>query len=787
MPDNSTDEEHAVNSAAGDALAALSFTTQGTHYFSASDGGESLGELASFEETCLVDPKSISIHLHNRLDKGGRDHFSDDECDSSSEFDCFVAPTIPRATVTAENLRHLTTKAVPAPSIDGTVDSTPPMRNSRKEYRLQGVHINSVLADFLGVSFLPFDDRLTRPKKVSKRGQLKGLKSGGLTPTMDSSRLSKENTAITAPAPCPTPAGYVVASKHTPGHPIECDEMTFESCVEHHDDLGLVLSAQKMHPVSPASFITKSIENEVGYSLRPSRKKRKNKKVGRALKSLRKKISQKHRQTDNGSSSGARELSVDRSSTITNASGTLVKEIRLLDTEATVSDCMALISSNEEKIAEMRSELDGITEDSKSALKEVECISRRVQDIVKNVADLEERLSASRQELELEKIKLTKKAREVRDLDHKLVGAFNSIERSSDPRSRDVEHLPRPQSRLPITDGQHRNPDGRGENKESSETRADSITKRSDDELSAEHSGLLQGAKLADVERVERKEPTKSIHRASSFIRTHDLQFDLPGAESGTNATPDLHDISNSEHTDTIFDQLAKVGYDCATDEGPRWTALKETGRILANRDTSSWNHAEGNEILVWHGFFDHGGYGSDLPAVKARGNINTSARNLLDLLLDSTRVKEYNKMSQGRTDEFYFQKGIDSGPAKGEAKIIRSLNKPPMIKPIEMLSLLHAKKLDTDTEVQGYLVVSRSVWETCDVPPSKPTTTSSGGVTRSEMLLGVNLIRSVDASSCEFTTVTHVSSSNVPMMIAKKVGLTAASNFIRDIQAIYA
>ena len=66
--------------------------------------------------------------------------------------------------------------------------------------------------------------------------------------------------------------------------------------------------------------------------------------------------------------------------------------------------------------------------------------------------------------------------------------------------------------------------------------------------------------------------------------------------------------------------------------------------------------------VLVWTGKFkEEDGYGSELPVVKTLSIIPMSPRKMAELLMDSDRVKTYNKMSLGRNDEVTFQNGIDT------------------------------------------------------------------------------------------------------------------------------
>ena len=183
------------------------------------------------------------------------------------------------------------------------------------------------------------------------------------------------------------------------------------------------------------------------------------------------------------------------------------------------------------------------------------------------------------------------------------------------------------------------------------------------------------------------------------------------------------------------------------------------------------------SEILVWTGSFDHGLYGSEIPAIRAAGVVETSSKKLMDLLVDSTRVKEYNKMSLGRQDLVTFGGNLEEeGPfGKSITKVMRSESKPPMMANIALTTILHAKQL---SDGSGHLIVSRTVHR-----PGKE------GAATTEVVMGVNLIVDFDTDDgserCIMINVNHMRSPGVPMYIAKKVAVTSAQKFINDIRAL--
>jgi hypothetical protein len=242
--------------------------------------------------------------------------------------------------------------------------------------------------------------------------------------------------------------------------------------------------------------------------------------------------------------------------------------------------------------------------------------------------------------------------------------------------------------------------------------------------------------------------------------------------------------------------RLANFGWETCLDQ-PMWIPHNKTGKVLKKPTTPAWvkntflksgkirlhdarpTTPEEQDVFVWTGNFKHGLYGSELPAVRSCGIVNMSAKALMELLVDSSRVKEYNKLCLGRQDLVTFQDNMDSeGPfGRSITKVVKSESKPPMFpKSLMFVSVFHAKELEDGS---GYLIVTRAV----HTPEERGDKKDS----KSEIIMGVNLIRKVEGaeeSRCLMTNVNHVRSPMVPMMIAKRVGLTAAVGFINGIRS---
>ena len=289
------------------------------------------------------------------------------------------------------------------------------------------------------------------------------------------------------------------------------------------------------------------------------------------------------------------------------------------------------------------------------------------------------------------------------------------------------------------------------------------------------------------------------FRRQQSYIRSHDL---VPFRDKNMLVIPLSEEGAG---VGAVATALFEIGLESSMDDSERWVPERTTDKILRQRaqHLENWQNigpmgnwpkaAYGDEVLVWTAQCPHDGYGSEYPMVRARGLIPTSAYNLIELLLDSERVKEYNKMSLGRENEHFFAKGVHN-PNKcpktnihGEAKIVRSRSQPPVVrKPVELRLFLHARRLHSENEGATYLAISRSVWENDDATVDAKEATE---VTRCEMLMSVNLIRDVSYPGekwCEITSLTHGVSPGIPIFIAKKAALVAAEKYIKDIRAVF-
>jgi len=339
----------------------------------------------------------------------------------------------------------------------------------------------------------------------------------------------------------------------------------------------------------------------------------------------------------------------------------------------------------------------------------------------------------------------------------------------------------------------------------------------------------------------EKKHQKSVLDETTAFIRAHDLELTdadiakcIEEAENGDDEQrTDVTSINkkellsvNSCGSGAIMNALVTVGLHEATDESSRWIAISATDRILKKRAKllkkglpldgdgdgpiimGPWtNAAIGKEVFVWYSKCTRPGHGSEYPVVRSRGLIPASAADVVELIRDSDRVTDYNKMALGREDQAMLTLQVEGGGGSdlhcsetkcpelgvpGEAKIMSSKSQPPLVrKPLEFKTLFYARRVNdgeegVETDGVAYITVGRSVWES----PDGTAEGSDGSTIRCELMLSVNLVREIKTENgemwCELTSITHGVSPGVPIFVGKQLGLVAAENYIKDIRTLF-
>ncbi len=233
--------------------------------------------------------------------------------------------------------------------------------------------------------------------------------------------------------------------------------------------------------------------------------------------------------------------------------------------------------------------------------------------------------------------------------------------------------------------------------------------------------------------------------------------------------------------------------------------ADSKTKKLLEMNDQDALRKAlEDDDVLVWIGKFKEEGHGSHLPLIKTTSILPLSPKGMAELLMDSSKVPLYNKMSRGRSDEVVFQEGVDTVTDSGNfildgcAKIVRNVSKPPLSKKLmDFVTVMYARRIHAEDNIgtgimgasnDGYAVISRAVNGGKWGPKTGGDSSGDEEIIRSEILMGMNLIRSIPGcpDKAEVTAVTHCNSPSVPTMLAGSVGVKGAIDFVKDIRALY-
>mmetsp|Transcript_5459 Transcript_5459/g.10397 ORF Transcript_5459/g.10397 Transcript_5459/m.10397 type:complete len:264 (+) Transcript_5459:1299-2090(+) len=242
-------------------------------------------------------------------------------------------------------------------------------------------------------------------------------------------------------------------------------------------------------------------------------------------------------------------------------------------------------------------------------------------------------------------------------------------------------------------------------------------------------------------------------------------------------------------------DKPTNVQYNSMVSPPIQWKEEGITTKILRKmRAKMNWDKTLEileKEVLVWSGCMtmimkkdNHkSSYGHGIPIFKARGIISQmSTQQLLQLFIDSTKVKLYNKHSNGRKDVFniHCRNGLVT-------KVVESQTKVPFSnKIISMTTMLHARKI-TDSE-NDFILVSRSV-ERANFCHAKEDGTNEESLpgSRNEIHWGINVIRQVPGykDKVDLTTITQANSGVIPGFLVHKLGVKCVIEFINNVRVV--
>ena len=329
------------------------------------------------------------------------------------------------------------------------------------------------------------------------------------------------------------------------------------------------------------------------------------------------------------------------------------------------------------------------------------------------------------------------------------------------------------------------------------------------------------------------------------YIRMQDLDTEcLPHDVSISSSLSSLSTISTSFHKSStllmeenvlfyhvtsptkltmILDRLVQYACHAAADPNHKCLGIdniefqptRETQRLLQHGDERNSNH-----VYTWIGMKEahlSDSFGSTWPITQVRAMIqNASPLQLITFLFDSTQVPKYNSISLGPEvlmTWHYDNNTTNSLPSSsvncdliGTVKVARGRVQPKLFpKVIETLCIMYVTAIPTEPD--SYMIVSRSImedetweWQDATMLPTNTDISNSLQKTntatiRSEVLLNVYYVRplkpdhhqySSEHRGCELTMVTHVVSTGVPEIIAKRMTSISATNMVREIQRIF-
>ena len=193
----------------------------------------------------------------------------------------------------------------------------------------------------------------------------------------------------------------------------------------------------------------------------------------------------------------------------------------------------------------------------------------------------------------------------------------------------------------------------------------------------------------------------------------------------------------------------------------PLLRSLEEEGHKALGEEGEDWHQvSEKEDTKVWKRQQAEDAYGREYPCLKLSTVLHAPADAVMDLLIDSERVAEYNKYSKGRQDV------AQVGP---NTKIVRNRTLPPLQKRAhEFCTIMHVVR-----RPDGSQVMLTKYTEHPEVP-------RSSAFARSEIILGVTEVRPhpTDPNRAQLTTVSHVKSAGVPPFIAEKFSVRGVVDF---------
>mmetsp|Transcript_1150 Transcript_1150/g.1306 ORF Transcript_1150/g.1306 Transcript_1150/m.1306 type:complete len:314 (+) Transcript_1150:200-1141(+) len=204
-------------------------------------------------------------------------------------------------------------------------------------------------------------------------------------------------------------------------------------------------------------------------------------------------------------------------------------------------------------------------------------------------------------------------------------------------------------------------------------------------------------------------------------------------------------------------------------------TIIEESAKYLSKDAIWEWMGEE-NEVKVWklmNSSIKLKKDDQEWPCVKSTTVINIDADTLMEYLLDSAKVKEYNKYSAGRLDIELFS---------SKSKIVwNKMNIPKVIKPYDFCTLLHCYSNPSGNEL---ILVSKCANHAL-VPVHK-------SFSRSEKIIGLNVLKKLPNDKeagnyrTEITCISHQRYANTPVFMIEKSMMRGKVNYLRKLRDVF-
>ena len=264
--------------------------------------------------------------------------------------------------------------------------------------------------------------------------------------------------------------------------------------------------------------------------------------------------------------------------------------------------------------------------------------------------------------------------------------------------------------------------------------------------------------------------PTYFLDLPDGLLSKMDNDIEIPLMKCDNNVDECFafnSDASKETYVQAVLDALVRHSVDLLDDNNPfiKWQADDTTKKIFQQNTSNSyediqWTRLLEERVLKWTS------HGENTPMLKTRGIVNMTPTQLNSLLLDCTRVQEYNKCSIGKKDlcAFNLLRG-------GEAKIVEHVMGIPIVGgKVETLSLTHSRPLLDDSA--GFLIVSRSVKQELNDTVGNP-------------CFSISSMRSIAGTDkTELTTLTSISL-HVPKFLMHRVAFYGADDFFGNLRKI--